>query len=329
LNKYCQQVYYYKRNTGISSWLSIKPYIVQSRKNKELLRNLAKNRFPILFEGLHTTCFLNHPALSNHLKIVRTHNIEHDYYQGLLVQEKNWFKRFYFYTERLKLERFEKILNHAQLIAAISPEDTKYLKKHYANVFWLPPFHPNQMVISQKGFGSIVLYHADLSVAENITAVDFLIDTFTNHPLSIVIAGRNPSGHLKELIRRQPNFILVENPSIAEMDRLIKEAHIILLPTWQATGIKLKLITSLFEGRYCIVNNDMVNQTGLESLCFVANTKEEFLTLCNQLIDQPFTIEMINQRKIVLEEQFSNPQNALRLIQLIADIVKTGDGNLK
>ncbi|MDD3107200.1 MAG: hypothetical protein PHP65_05330 [Bacilli bacterium] len=37
LEKYCEKVYYYKRNTSFINSLQSTPYIVQSRKNKQLL----------------------------------------------------------------------------------------------------------------------------------------------------------------------------------------------------------------------------------------------------------------------------------------------------
>jgi hypothetical protein len=88
LNKYCASVNYYHRKTNIFRWLSLKPFIVYSRRNNQLLKNLLNDQFPILFEGLHTTYFLDHKLLKSRLKIVRAHNIEHEYYEGLKRQER-------------------------------------------------------------------------------------------------------------------------------------------------------------------------------------------------------------------------------------------------
>ena len=57
LNKYCEEVNYYKR---LSKWQSIsltKPYIVKSRENPLLLENLLKDDHPVLMEGIHCTAF--------------------------------------------------------------------------------------------------------------------------------------------------------------------------------------------------------------------------------------------------------------------------------
>ena len=49
------------------------------------------------------------------------------------------------------------------------------------------------------------------------------------------------------------------------MNRLIIST-MILLPTQHNTGIKLKLIESLYKGRFCIANIKMILGTDLESI---------------------------------------------------------------
>ena len=66
---------------GVS--FSSTPYIVKTRKHSSLLDNLSNTMQPIVFDGLHTTYFLKDPKLKEHKKIVRTHNIEHEYYHHL------------------------------------------------------------------------------------------------------------------------------------------------------------------------------------------------------------------------------------------------------
>lgn len=92
LEDVCHSVNYYDRHTGLKSWFSTEPYIVKSRNNSELLENLIGFDAPILFEGLHTTHFINNKDLRNRVKIVRAHNVEHCYYKGLQKQEQNLLK---------------------------------------------------------------------------------------------------------------------------------------------------------------------------------------------------------------------------------------------
>ncbi|MDD4406377.1 MAG: glycosyltransferase family 1 protein, partial [Parabacteroides sp.] len=101
---YCEKVYYYKRETGWRSNLSLLPYNVVSRKDPELLDRLLKDDHPILFEGLHSCYYLSDPRLKERKKIVRTSNIEHDYYHQLSRAEKNLFKRLFLQIESWRFD---------------------------------------------------------------------------------------------------------------------------------------------------------------------------------------------------------------------------------
>ena len=63
------------------------PFIVNSRKSKSS-KKFRKINAPILFEGLHTTYYLNHSKINQRPQFVRAHNIESDYYKMLAIAEK-------------------------------------------------------------------------------------------------------------------------------------------------------------------------------------------------------------------------------------------------
>jgi hypothetical protein len=103
LEKYCSQVYYYKRHTGFWSHISLLPYIVKSRRSGLLLSRLLENDAPILFDGLHACYYLADRRLRNRCKIVRAHNIEHRYYYGLYRLPSSFFKKSFYLLESWKL----------------------------------------------------------------------------------------------------------------------------------------------------------------------------------------------------------------------------------
>ncbi|HFS67963.1 MAG TPA: mannosyltransferase, partial [Flavobacteriia bacterium] len=67
LEKYCKSITYYKRSKSPINLLSSKPFIVKSRSDAKLVKNLIKDDYPILFEGLHTTFPLNDFDFQNRL----------------------------------------------------------------------------------------------------------------------------------------------------------------------------------------------------------------------------------------------------------------------
>lgn len=318
LEQYCRKVYYYPRKKGLFYQFSTKPYIVITRKNEQLLSNLEANPAPILFEGLHTCYFLNHSSLKTHLRMVRTHNVEHEYYQNLRKVECNIFRKLFFCIEACKLRNYEKILKNANQILAISPNDNLYFDRHFGDSHFIPAFHPFNEIRSKEGKGNYILFHGNLSVAENKQAVNFLIrNVFTKIQQKVIVAGKNPSDKLSREVQSLPNVQLIANPEGGQMEELIRHAQICILPTFQDTGLKLKLLASLFSGRFCIANSPMIHKTGLEHLCRLANTPEEMIKAINELFDQEFTSEEIEKRRIILEDDFSNHRNTMKIIQII------------
>ena len=75
LESLCKTTSYYSRKSGLLRQLSRIPYIVSTRKSKKMLDNLIRNDYPILFDGLHTTYYLNHTAISGRKKLVLLHNM--------------------------------------------------------------------------------------------------------------------------------------------------------------------------------------------------------------------------------------------------------------
>ncbi len=320
LNKYCEEVHYYPRKMGIFSAMSFKPYIVSSRRSKNLLNNLLKDNHPIIFEGLHSCYYLPHKKLRNRKKIYRESNIEHRYYYNLFKVDRDIRHKIYFLCASLKLRLYQKVLHHANLMLVVSQKDTIYLKKHFKNnkVFYLPSFHPSSEVSIQPGKGDYVLYHGNIEVPENAHAAEFLMhDIFSDLPMRLIIAGMNPPDHIKRQAEKMPNVELIENPEDDTMFRLIKEAHVNILVTFQATGLKLKLLNTLYNGRFCLVNDKMLNGTKLDELCIIGNNVEELKARLNELFNQEFKDEEVSVREKVLQDLYSNQANAERLIELV------------
>jgi hypothetical protein len=317
LEKYCEKIFYYKRKVSKHLLFNSLPYIVASRSSEELVKNLLKDDVPILFEGLHCCFHLNDARLKNRKKIVRMHNIEHYYYANLALVEKSYFRKKYFESEAKKLETFESLLNQADAIAAISPADAKYLATKYKNVSNIMAFHPHEAITIKEGRGDFALYHGSLAVGENNKAAIYLAnEIFNDTSTQLIIAGNGASDELKGAIKNKKNIELKENISVEEIYSLIQNAQINILPTFQATGIKLKLLSALFIGRHCVVNSLMVSNTGLEPLCHIADSPVEMKKKVSELISAPFNLEDKRKRVLVLEEKFSNEINARKLLDL-------------
>ncbi len=321
LANYCHEIYYYKRSRSLIYQVSLLPFIMRTRLSGTLLKRLKKDRHPILFEGMHTAGLIWHPSLKSRQKLIRMHNIEWQYYESLsqLTPATAPLEKAYYFSESIKLQRIEpKVVLHADEIITISSTDEAYYRALKANTQYIPAFHPNNSVDSLSGKGEYVLFHGKLSVPDNELAAMWLIrEVFTDFDIPLIIAGMSPSDRLKELVAQNDHVRLVENPDEDQMNSLLARAHINLLVSFQSSGIKLKLINALFRGRFCIVNEPMVKGTGLAKLCYVRNSAAAMRQTIEALINAPFEQGKIAERKAVLEAEFSNAENARKLIQLI------------
>lgn len=320
------EVYMYPRKTGLKSFISHKPYIVKSRTSSELIRNLLKDNAPILFEGLHTTAILTSPELKDRLKIVRTHNVETEYFKQLYFASKSLYKRLYYLTEHLKLKFYEPILKHADVIMAITEKDKDFFARRHPQVKTelMPCFH-NGLLPSMKeeetiGRGNYILYNGNLSIEENIKAVMFLMEKvipFTNGA-KWIIAGREPHNDIINAAKMTDNVEVCPNPTSEEMDKLIREAASNVLITFQSTGIKLKLLGTLFKGGHCIANKKMLDSTGLSDLCIVADTPTEIINAVNKTTGKGITEEELSHRYEQLLSLYDNNKNIQILCKYIA-----------
>jgi len=275
-----------------------------------------KDDFPILFDGLHTTYYLDHPSLSDRKKIVRAHNIEHLYFETLADYEKNTVKKKYFRIEAKKLRQYEKILIKSNNILSISEPDQEYFEGKYHNSTLIYPFHPFDQIESQQGTGEYIIYHGDLSVNENIDVCEFLIsDIFSKVPYRCIIAGKNPPQKLITKSAPYNNITIIPNPDNVHMSRLIMDAHLNILLSKAYTGSKLKLLIALFSGRHCLVNKNMTKGTMLGPACIIEDSAGSIIDKIHHLMNQPFTETMIAEREKMLL-MYSNSSNAKSVSRL-------------
>jgi len=291
------------------------PSIVTFRSDQQLLKDLQNTTGPIVFEGEHTTCFLDHPTLKDRYKIVRSHNVEWQYYEHLAEAASSFIKNIYYKREARLLKKHEAILYNAQEIWAISKADEIYFEKYKTKVRYLPAFHTSEEVTAKIGMGDFALYHGNLSVEENQKAVYFLLNEVIPHTsIKWVVAGKNPPEQLI-LACKEKGVLLKANCPEDELNELLKKAHINVLPTFQTTGIKLKLLNALYKGRHCLVNNQMLEGTSLVNLCTIAQSESEFIKKIALLQSVSFTEQEKKRREKILYQDFNNKENAKKIVQ--------------
>lgn len=311
---FCSTIHAYSRKS-FAQWLPFnRPFIVQSRISKPLIERLNKDDNPILLEGVHCSGIV--PFLKKKERVVvRLHNDEAVYYRHLASAEKSVLKRSYLFWESLLLLRYQKSFDKNIALACLSLADQQRFQKYYGfrQPVFVPAFLPWQEVTIRSGKGDYCLYHGNLAIAENEKAAHWLLTTvFPLLTVPCVIAGKGLSKKLHTIAKGLPNVRLIENPPTDELDSLIKDAHIHLLPSLNATGVKIKLLNALFNGRFCITNNAGVEGSGLTEAVIEKKSPEEWVAAVQQLMEQDFSAEEIDKRKQILS-LYDNRRNAQKL----------------
>lgn len=320
LNNYCEHVYYYARHTGHKGFSHRLPYIVCSRSSPELSERLLLDDDPILLEGIHCTYITLDPRFAERKIFIRLHNVESVYYKQLAKCTSSWLKKLYYLRESAMLRVYEKRIAANRPLLAVTRYDADLaaLRFQSKNISVIPVFLPYQHIESPQGTGCYCLYHGNLSVEENEKAVMWLLDNvFNDLKLPFLVAGKNPSPKLYKSVERLKNCCIVSDPSKLELQDMISKAQLHVIPSFNCTGVKLKLLNALFNGRHCVVNTNAVEGTGLNEVCHMANGAQEFKSVIESLYEKPFTFLDLQDRRNKLQHQYNNEETARLLIAQI------------
>ena len=225
----------------------------------------------------------------------------------------------FFLSESRLLKKYEQRIANKAIMIAVSKQDAKLYQELLGaqQTYFLPVFVPYNAISSKKGTGAYCLYHGNLAINENEEAVTWLLESVLNNlDIPFVIAGKNPSAKLQLLVNEYKHATLIADPSDEKMQELIADAQINVLPSLNKTGVKLKVLNALFNGRHCVVNKAAVDGSGVEHFCYIAESAGEFKECIKQLYQHDFTYIEIQQRQNVLK-YYNNELNAQQLISWI------------
>lgn len=319
LETVCAQIYRYPRKTGPPGLRPFLPYIVSSRISTALIHRLNEDDHPVLLEGIHCTGIIPHLKNANRRVLIRLHNDEALYYRSLRDTTRSWLRKIYYGIESSLLRRYQLRLPKEVPVAALATTDQGRFRDEYGfrQALFVPGFIPWQQLSCREGTGDYCLYHGNLQVAENEEAAIWLMEAvFSKSGRRLVIAGSNISARIKKKAAYYKNIRLVDGPDDAALRQLIEEAQVNILPSFNATGLKFKLLHALFAGRFCIANKACLAGSGLEQEAVIAETVEDYLLALEKIFATPFTAAHKERRKQSLQP-YNNERSAALLSEVL------------
>ncbi len=310
LKEHTAAVFFYVRKNKFWSYFQVKPFSVHSRFSKEMINRLYQDNFPILFEGLQTTSMLKHFNNKSRKLFLRLHNNEEKYYSGISKSEKNIFKKGIYWLESKKYKHFQKsVFNQFEKVFTLSETENNEINLFSKNSVYVPVFHGNNNMKSFSKKGEIALYHGDLRISDNKKAVDFLILVFKELPeYKFIIASKSGRREVENKTKNTVNISFVETKDHVVLNELFEQTHLHVLFSFQQSGTKLKVINSLFNGRFCLINSNMVDDKQIQNLCSLAETKEEFKSKIIELMQKSYNQD--ENRTKVLTKVLNDIENA-------------------
>ncbi len=311
-----KSVFLYKKNRNPMFLLSPIPLSITSRFHQELAHNIDLVEAPILFEGLQTTMIMNKAELGNRKLFLRLHNLESNFYAGMSKNETGILKKNLYHIESKKYHDYQNKVAEFEHVFTLSKYEYEIVKTKTDKVSYIPVFHGNYEFKELSEFGDYAFYHGDLRLPDNKKAVSFLIKLFHKIPdYKLIIASSNGKEFIGKQCKNATNIAFVSIENEEQLTSLLANAHINVMLSFQQSGTKLKIVNSLFKSRFCLINNNMVDDERILNICEIANNESEFIQKINQLKKQPFTQN--EGRAKVLSEVYNDSKNAKILEQIL------------
>jgi len=298
-------IHLYARNHGHKAVSMRHPYCISSRSNPQLLENLLQYAYPVLFQGMSSTFYLPDLVDRGYKVVVRINGIASEIYEAFIKCEKSLIKKAYSFNEARLIRKWEeKISEHATIVTTTISDKQKFQQLYKgAKTRYIAPFIPMPQIKCQPGKGMYCLYYGDLSNPENEKMVSWLSESvFNKMPVPLIVADTGNSVKPRDPLHPDSNICVVSNPAATELNELIQKAQIILLLRCHHHGFDNRLLQALEKGRYCICNDLMIHDTGLEKLFIVANEEDEIIHAINSI-----SVVRLQTKILMKEHTFCQP----------------------
>lgn len=199
-----------------------------------------------------TRCGFVFSDLEEHTKkICNVHNVEADYFTHNRAASSWLAGRNICSSER-------KTLNFSNILLVMHDEDRERLQELYnidgeAHQFILHPvcsFSPKQLLLPMRERDRVIFFAGSLDQPFNEMGLrEFLKKswvTLDNTGYLLKVAGRNPSANLLRFLSKQKNVDVIANPP--DMEKLLRNARVLILPDLTGTGMKLRVAEALSLG---------------------------------------------------------------------------------
>ena len=241
-------------NKLIKSFFSNKSYQAERFFSKNICNKIIdiinKNQYEyILFEGVFPAVYLEEIKKKCNCKtIIRTHNIEHEIWQGLQHNTRNIYKKFIYLFIKKQIKKWEDyICMKSDFICCISKNDIQYFSEKINKKIKLLPV--SFSVKKNKKNDKFSIFHlGSMDWRPNIEGVNWFIDKvwskFTEKDIDCYLAGKNMPDDIKNKNSRK----LIIEGTVDNSTKYMYNKSVMIVPIFSGSGIRIKILEGMALG---------------------------------------------------------------------------------
>lgn len=312
---------------ALLAWVQGKPYNIirfySIEFEQKLIQTLTQNSYDIIqLEGLPVLLYIDCIRKYSKAKIVyRAHNVEHEIWQRLSINESNPLKRLYYSILAKQVSSFEQ--KHIPLCDAalpISRRDETKLKQiaPKVNFFTVSMGMHIPNTIEEKANEHDMFYLGALDWEPNIEGLNW----FINHVFPIIvkkrpqttlcIAGRNQPDDWNEI--KHPNITMLG--AIESVEDYMSKHRIMIVPLLSGSGVRIKIVEAMMYAK-CIVTTS-IGAEGIEdeNTILRCDTPDAYADKIVHLLQNPELVQKIGQNaQRVAMKKYNAMQLATSLLE--------------
>jgi glycosyltransferase involved in cell wall biosynthesis len=237
--------------------------------------------------------------------VLATHNVECQIWARRAGQDRNPFRKLFFYLQAVKMRRFEKAaLTRAACVSAVSKDDARIMESWgrkevqvVSNGADLESYRLEQ----EKETANRILSISSLDWFPNIDALNFFVRDIwpiirsRRSAATFQVIGRNPPASLRERLADSPGVVFVGE--VNDVRAYIQSAAVLVVPLRIGGGSRLKILEALASCKAVV--STTIGAEGLELQdgmhISIADQPLEFAAKVVELLDSPSKRRQLGQ----------------------------------
>ena len=296
---------------------------------EKITKYILNEKFEVVvFEFPYTTEFVDLKKLkSNNIRIVIiAHGVEEEFFRELRSLD---LPQFIINIEARHWHKYEKkILNFADTVIGIAPNDVSFLKENHKlnNIYYLPPYlkKENKSWVDNED-SNYIIFCGSLSFLPNYHGIKWFLDKVCQGDLTCLGNGKvklKITGKIKDEFSKYKNIDFTGYLSDEDLEKLMLNAKCSIVPILIGSGIKIKLLKSLSYGIPTITT--MHGASGIiydgQEPFYVGKNENMFLALTNLLINDKDKRNILSKRaKYFFDTVYASKKNIKDWENLILD----------